>query len=105
LHLLGADESYPLTQLKLIDYSRAELKASDHRPVYAILETEVRLVDRLKKEAIKQEILESSEVSSLREALMMPLEAGKTTHVSQHPSALHCWLTFFCVSFFFFFFR
>ncbi|PLW11810.1 hypothetical protein PCANC_18042 [Puccinia coronata f. sp. avenae] len=70
---------YQGSDLKLIDYSRAELKASDHRPVYAILETEVRLVDRLKKEAIKQEILESSEVSSLREALMMPLEAGDTS--------------------------
>ncbi|KAA1124794.1 inositol polyphosphate 5-phosphatase [Puccinia graminis f. sp. tritici] len=70
---------YQGSDLNLIDYSRAELKASDHRPVYATLETKVRMVDRVKKEVIKQEILESSEVGSLRDALMMPLQAGDSS--------------------------
>ncbi|WAQ92694.1 hypothetical protein PtA15_17A176 [Puccinia triticina] len=72
---------YQGSDLKLMDYSRAELKASDHRPVYATLETKARMVDRVKKEIIKQEILESSEVGSLRDSLMMPLQTGDSSSV------------------------
>lgn len=37
-------------------YDRAELRSSDHRPVYAILEVEVREVDQKRKAAIMAEI-------------------------------------------------
>ncbi|KAH9446425.1 hypothetical protein MJO28_016575 [Puccinia striiformis f. sp. tritici] len=72
---------YQGSDLNLKAYSRAEIKTSDHRPVYATLETKVRMVDRTKKEIIKQEILESSEVGSLRDALMMPLKTGDSSNV------------------------
>jgi hypothetical protein len=46
------------------------------------------MVDRVKKEVIKQEILESSEVGSLRDALMMPLQAGTCVFLGCIPSSL-----------------
>ncbi|KAA1073875.1 inositol polyphosphate 5-phosphatase [Puccinia graminis f. sp. tritici] len=46
------------------------------------------MVDRVKKEVIKQEILESSELGSLRDALMMPLQAGTSVFLVHIPSSL-----------------
>ena len=43
-------------QLKLSVYDRAELRTSDHRPVYAIFEAKVREVDHGKKDKITREI-------------------------------------------------
>lgn len=43
-------------------YDRAELRSSDHRPVYAILEVEVREVDQKRKAAIMAEITGGADV-------------------------------------------
>jgi hypothetical protein len=43
--------------VKLAAYDRAELRTSDHRPVYAIFEAKVREVDQAKKERISREIM------------------------------------------------
>ncbi|KAJ8473729.1 hypothetical protein ONZ45_g16188 [Pleurotus djamor] len=47
------------SHLDLSVYSRAELKGSDHRPVYAIFRCDVRVVDTLKKSALSRLLLES----------------------------------------------
>jgi hypothetical protein len=44
-------------QLRLKAYHRAELRTSDHRPVYAIFQATVREVDEARKEAIAKSIL------------------------------------------------
>lgn len=45
--------------LELLEYGRAELRTSDHKPVYATFKAEVRVVDQLKKESIEKEILKN----------------------------------------------
>jgi len=45
-------------QLDLSVYSRAELKGSDHRPVFAIFRAEVRIVDPVKKAALSKMLLQ-----------------------------------------------
>jgi len=45
--------------LDLSAYSRAELRGSDHRPVFAIFRAEIRVVDILKKAALRKQLLES----------------------------------------------
>ncbi|OBZ76240.1 Inositol-1,4,5-trisphosphate 5-phosphatase 1 [Grifola frondosa] len=47
------------SQLDLSVYSRAELKCSDHRPVFALFRTEVRIVDHAKRAALSRLLLES----------------------------------------------
>jgi endonuclease/exonuclease/phosphatase family metal-dependent hydrolase len=51
--------------VQLLDYSRAELKASDHRPVRALFRVGVRYVDERKKRAIsvavRREIMSASD--------------------------------------------
>lgn len=44
-------------QLKLAEYSRAGLRTSDHRPVYAVFEAKVREVDQGKKERVMKDVL------------------------------------------------
>jgi len=46
-------------KLNLNVYSRAELRGSDHKPVFAIYDVEVRIIDRVKKAALSQILLES----------------------------------------------
>lgn len=46
-----------MSQLRLKAYHRAELRTSDHRPVYAIFEATVREIDESRKEAITKEIV------------------------------------------------
>jgi len=46
-------------QLNLNVYSRAELRGSDHKPVFAIYGAEVRIIDRVKKATLSQMLLES----------------------------------------------
>ncbi|OSD04401.1 DNase I-like protein [Trametes coccinea BRFM310] len=45
--------------LDLAVYSRAELKGSDHRPVFAIFRAEVRIIDHAKRAALSKLLLES----------------------------------------------
>jgi len=47
-------------QLNLSVYSRAELRGSDHKPVFAIYNAEVRIIDRIKKATLSQMLLEST---------------------------------------------
>ncbi len=44
---------------RLIHYGRAELKQSDHRPVIAILEVEIRKVDVQKREKVFEDVLQA----------------------------------------------
>ncbi|OCH92145.1 hypothetical protein OBBRIDRAFT_824865 [Obba rivulosa] len=46
-------------QLELQVYSRAELKSSDHRPVFAIFRAEVWIIDHAKRAALSRLLLES----------------------------------------------
>ncbi|TFK28875.1 phosphatidylinositol phosphate phosphatase [Coprinopsis marcescibilis] len=50
---------YRGNQLDLALYSRAELKGSDHKPVFAIFRAEVRIIDPVKKAVLSQVLLES----------------------------------------------
>jgi hypothetical protein len=43
----------------LKEYDRAELRTSDHRPVYAVFDATIREVEHTKKEAIVKDILRS----------------------------------------------
>lgn len=45
---------------KLIFYGRGELKTSDHRPVIAILDIEVRQVNQEKRDAVFEDVLQQS---------------------------------------------
>lgn len=44
-------------RLKQTMYARAELTTSDHRPVYALFQAEVRIFDRIKRNGMRREIL------------------------------------------------
>src|SRR5271170_1573412 len=44
--------------LKLLDYQSANLKMSDHRPVYATFKVECRIVEDVKREELAREIYE-----------------------------------------------
>ncbi|KAM5535531.1 hypothetical protein V8D89_010868 [Ganoderma adspersum] len=45
--------------LDLSVYSRAELKSSDHRPVFALFRAEVRIIDHAKRAALQKLLLEN----------------------------------------------
>ncbi|KAI0775957.1 DNase I-like protein [Trametes elegans] len=47
------------SNLDLAVYSRADLKCSDHRPVFAIFRAEVRIIDHAKRNALSKLLLES----------------------------------------------
>ncbi|GBE79963.1 Inositol-1,4,5-trisphosphate 5-phosphatase 1 [Sparassis crispa] len=46
-------------QLDLSVYSRAELKGSDHRPVFALFHADVRIIDHVKRAALSRLLFES----------------------------------------------
>ncbi|KIM68900.1 hypothetical protein SCLCIDRAFT_104475 [Scleroderma citrinum Foug A] len=46
-------------KMDLAVYSRAELKGSDHRPVFGLFRTQVRIVDAVKKAALSRLVLEA----------------------------------------------
>lgn len=75
-------------QLKLSTYDRAELRTSDHRPVYAIFEAKVREVDEEKKDKITREILGNLEAgdgfSELEKRGMSALLDAKSTGELPH---------------------
>ncbi|GLB34014.1 putative inositol polyphosphate phosphatase, catalytic domain homologues [Lyophyllum shimeji] len=50
---------YRGAQLELSMYSRAELRGSDHKPVFALFRAEVRIIDPVKKLALSRLLLES----------------------------------------------
>jgi len=50
---------YRGSSLDLSVYSRAELKGSDHRPVFALMKADVRINDAVKKAALSRMLLES----------------------------------------------
>ncbi|MBW0467869.1 hypothetical protein O181_007584 [Austropuccinia psidii MF-1] len=72
---------YQGNDLDLTHYARAELKSSDHRPVYALLKAKVRVVDRVKRDVIKQNILASSEVQSICRTVLTPSQAGSSLNI------------------------
>lgn len=50
---------YTGSALNLQAYSRAELKGSDHKPVYAMFRADVRIIDPVKRAALSQLLLQS----------------------------------------------
>ncbi|KAF8341266.1 DNase I-like protein [Cantharellus anzutake] len=48
---------YQGTSLDLSAYSKADIRSSDHRPVFALFRAEVRIVDTAKKMGISQQLL------------------------------------------------
>lgn len=67
--------------LDLAVYSRAELKSSDHKPVFAIFRTTVWIVDRVKQDALARLLLENVTSTSNGEKLDEKLAA-----LTLHPS-------------------
>lgn len=56
-------------------YNRAELKSSDHRPVFALFRTMVWIVDRVKQDALARLLLENVTSTSNDEKLDEKLAA------------------------------
>ncbi|KAH9844079.1 DNase I-like protein [Rhodofomes roseus] len=57
------------TSLDLSSYSRAELKSSDHRPVFALFRAEIRIIDHARRDALSRLLLESVTASGPGEKL------------------------------------
>ncbi|KAG0141200.1 hypothetical protein CROQUDRAFT_52064 [Cronartium quercuum f. sp. fusiforme G11] len=66
---------YQGDDLDLTHYSRADLKASDHRPVYAIIRAQVRVVDRAKKEEIRRQVMQSVQVKRVQNQVLAPIQS------------------------------
>ncbi|CAH7684624.1 Endonuclease/exonuclease/phosphatase, partial [Phakopsora pachyrhizi] len=62
--------------LTLLKYSRSELKFSDHRPVYGVFSSKVKIIDKLKKDLIRSEVLNDDEVIRVREEFLNGFQAG-----------------------------
>ena len=71
--------------LDLAMYNRAELKSSDHRPVFALFRTVVWIVDRVKQDALARLLLENVTSTSNDEKLDEKLAA-----LALRPSANDC---------------
>ena len=56
------------SQLRLKEYHRAELRTSDHRPVYAVFQATVREIDESRKEQITQQITQEIRKTGPRDA-------------------------------------
>ncbi|SPO25336.1 related to phosphatidylinositol phosphate phosphatase [Ustilago trichophora] len=50
--------------LRQLSYARAELRTSDHRPVYATFVGPVRIVDHLKRDAIRKQLLQEKKAAN-----------------------------------------
>ncbi|KZT13014.1 DNase I-like protein [Laetiporus sulphureus 93-53] len=50
---------YKGSQLDLAVYSRAELKSSDHRPVFSLFRAGIRIIDHVKRETLSRLLLEN----------------------------------------------
>ncbi|KAF9514763.1 hypothetical protein BS47DRAFT_1376435 [Hydnum rufescens UP504] len=66
---------YRGNDLDLSVYSRAELKGSDHRPVFGLFRAGVRIVDAAKKAALSQELLKGTTLTDLEGKLEAKLQA------------------------------
>jgi hypothetical protein len=66
-------------------YGRAELKSSDHRPVFGLFRTVVWIVDRAKRDALARLLLENVTSTSTGEKLDEKLAA-----LTLHPSTDDC---------------
>lgn len=60
--------------LRLLDYHSAELKMSDHRPVYAMFKVQCRIVEESKRERLAKEIYEAKKNNILGEVLVGDVE-------------------------------
>ena len=60
--------------LRLKDYNRADLRTSDHRPVYAVFEATIREVDHVKKDTMAKEILKSIRADTGYEKIDLKVE-------------------------------
>ncbi|KAH6915044.1 phosphatidylinositol phosphate phosphatase [Coprinopsis sp. MPI-PUGE-AT-0042] len=85
---------YRGNQLDLAVYSRAGLKGSDHKPVFAIFRAEVRIIDSVKKAVLSQLLLESVASTQPGEKLdeklkstVLPKILGETPPPSGNDSA------------------
>ncbi|KAG8907006.1 inositol polyphosphate 5-phosphatase [Tulasnella sp. 403] len=82
--------------ISLNTYSRAELRGSDHRPVYAFFDCEVLIIDTAKKNALQDEIqrgLTSTENNEKLEEKLARVALGAEDNVDLPPpsSAEACW--------------
>jgi len=68
-------------------YDRAELKSSDHRPVFAVLRAKARSIDKVKRDALSRMLFEESRQTVLGEKLEEKLAAISlnSTSVSMPP--------------------
>ncbi|KAG8810435.1 inositol polyphosphate 5-phosphatase [Serendipita sp. 399] len=74
--------------LDLEKYSRAELRSSDHRPVYALFRAEVRIVDHVKRNALQKKLLRAVTATGPGERLDEKLESMQiSTHTLPPPSS------------------
>ncbi|KAI0065841.1 DNase I-like protein [Artomyces pyxidatus] len=80
---------YRGTTLDLSVYSRAELRGSDHRPVYAAFRATVHIIDSAKKEALSRLLLENVTSTAPGEKLDEKLAAltFSSTHDLPPPSS------------------
>ncbi|EJU06333.1 inositol polyphosphate phosphatase [Dacryopinax primogenitus] len=65
---------YRGSDLDLSVYSRAELKTSDHRPVFAIFRAQVRVIDTMKRAALREELLQKVRATTEGETLDQKLQ-------------------------------
>ncbi|KAF8639783.1 hypothetical protein AX17_001043 [Amanita inopinata Kibby_2008] len=80
------------SQLDLATYSRAELRGSDHRPVYAIFRAEVRTIDALKRANLARLLLDTVTSAKLAgqlsdQLILMSLKATPDTIQLPQPSS------------------
>ncbi|KAI0638342.1 DNase I-like protein [Trametes polyzona] len=69
--------------LDLAVYSRAELKCSDHRAVFALFRAEVRIIDHVKRAALSKLLLES--VTSTAEGEKLDEKLASLAFTSEEP--------------------
>ncbi|CAO1622405.1 unnamed protein product [Jaminaea pallidilutea] len=69
-------------QLSLLSYSRAELKTSDHRPVYALFQAEVRIFDKDKRNSMRREILLRAKAGQGRSVAGLTVGANGTAEAT-----------------------
>ncbi|KAH9939988.1 DNase I-like protein [Amylocystis lapponica] len=70
--------------LELSVYSRAELKGSDHRPVFALFSAEVRIIDHAKRAALARLLLDS--VTSTAPGEKLDEKLAKLTFAADCPT-------------------
>lgn len=79
-------------QLELYDYKRAELRGSDHRPVYAIFRAEIRVIDAAKRANLSRLLLANVSLTEPGEKLVeklahMSLPSTSDTTTLPQPSS------------------